>query len=612
MTVNEQTLRLLADAAAKDDLVLFAGAGLSFQARCESDPNERMPLWRDLAKKVGAKFHFRVSEPADEAFDVFDAVIKQVGRAKVEEYIQEILDDSRYELSELHYEIKKIKWNSVITTNYDGFLSRLFDRNCVYNDDEFIVAKNKRSSYIFHLHGVLRRLHTLTRSDFKLWKNNGNMISFLEEIFRNKTVLFIGYSYSDPHINEVLSVVQERLGSFTNPHYGFMWNPTEIQIKRFAGENIHISSITSDEEWLEAFRGIVSVLSPPKKTSHFVSINGLKLYSCRNKKGVTIEDLAADVGCSVDEIRKYEYVNITKIKSSAPKKSGRSIFQQCEQTILERIEKRLGCAGYLSAGKDDDLSGDLIAFYRSGSSRPPSTKNPQGALDLPEPYKVLILDYDGTLTHPEVGRTTWEMIWLKLGYTLEDCARLHAQFRQKEIDHQEWCNKTKIAFCERGFTQQTLKEISQEIRLMDGIQEAVSMLHQAGIKVGILSGSIEDVIRYSLGEIAGMFFDISGNRMNFDMQGRLSAIVGTKFDYEGKGKYLEDIIKKMNIRPQDVLYVGNSFNDHWAVKAGVRTLCINAGQTDPFNTKIWHKYRPDVRDLREILRYIALPGGASS
>ena len=130
-------------------------------------------------------------------------------------------------------------------------------------------------------------------------------------------------------------------------------------------------------------------------------------------------------------------------------------------------------------------------------------------------------------------------------------------------------------------------------------------LKSNGITLYILSGSIKQYIEYVLGkDLAKCFKEIKANRFTFDEQGRLEAIVGTPYDFEGKARFVKKIMQEGNIQACDIIYVGNSFNDEFVYTTGVETLCINPRDTDYFNNKVGHYYIRNLRSLREILPYI--------
>lgn len=53
---------------------------------------------------------------------------------------------------------------------------------------------------------------------------------------------------------------------------------------------------------------------------------------------------------------------------------------------------------------------------------------------------VVVFDFDGTLTQlGKIAKTTWESLWVSLGYDIKECQDLHRMFDRKEITHEEWC-----------------------------------------------------------------------------------------------------------------------------------------------------------------------------
>ena len=67
---------------------------------------------------------------------------------------------------------------------------------------------------------------------------------------------------------------------------------------------------------------------------------------------------------------------------------------------------------------------------------------------------------------------------------------------------------------------------------------------------------------------------------------------------------VKKIIEEKGVDPQDIIYVGNSFNDEFVYTSGVKTLCINPRHTDFYNKKVWHNYLRHVKELKEILPFV--------
>lgn len=219
--------------------------------------------------------------------------------------------------------------------------------------------------------------------------------------------------------------------------------------------------------------------------------------------------------------------------------------------------------------------------------------------------KVVIFDFDGTLTKPYCGYNTWETLWVELGYPVEYCEKYHKLYSNNEISHDEWCEITEKFFKEKGLTKKELINASKNAELLSDIKEVITYLKSKGILLYILSGSIKQYIEIVLGgELSRCFTEIKANRFVFHAQGKLEGIIGTPYDFEGKARFVQKIIQEKKVKPKDIIYIGNSFNDEFVYTSGVETLCINPSNTDYYNSKVWHNYLRNVKSLKEVLPFI--------
>lgn len=217
--------------------------------------------------------------------------------------------------------------------------------------------------------------------------------------------------------------------------------------------------------------------------------------------------------------------------------------------------------------------------------------------------KIVVFDFDGTLTKSNQVKTTWESIWIELGYSIEHCQKLHKQFNDKKITHEQWCELTQQYFIEKKLNKSVLIDIAKRIEIIDGFQETIEYLKQRNILLYILSGSITEVIREVLGEYWTYFDRISANKFLFSQNNILEKIIGTKYDFKGKADFLTNITKHTKIPVDEILFIGNSSNDHHAHESGVRTLCINPHRTH-YDNLYWHDYIETVTNLKNIIPYI--------
>lgn len=210
-----------------------------------------------------------------------------------------------------------------------------------------------------------------------------------------------------------------------------------------------------------------------------------------------------------------------------------------------------------------------------------------------KPIKVIVFDFDGTLTYKDGLHSSWEKIWVYLGYKVQDCLKYYDLFKAGKISHQQWCDLTCEAFKKKQLTQGTLESISKEIQLMDGVKEVLYKLkNEHHLKLYIVSGSILQLIELVLGDNIDNYFDgYKANIFIFHTNNKLAKIIGTEFDFEGKATYIKKIAQEEHIDSMsEILFIGNSDNDEYVYRSGAQTLCFNPVQTHSNNRKIWHRH----------------------
>lgn len=214
--------------------------------------------------------------------------------------------------------------------------------------------------------------------------------------------------------------------------------------------------------------------------------------------------------------------------------------------------------------------------------------------------KVVIFDFDGTLTIKHGN--LWKKIWSELGYDVGPNSyykSLLNRFFDGDLSHKEWCELTLLAYQEKGFNISKFDKIIDTIELQDGAIDLIKYLHSKGIEIHIVSGNIIYAINRVLKENTQYISMIKANEFLFDKSGKISDIIGTKYDHEGKAKYITELCVNNRIDPQEVLFIGNSSNDEWVHLSGAKTLCVNPDETEINNTKIWNKvvYTENLLDL---------------
>jgi hypothetical protein len=98
-------------------------------------------------------------------------------------------------------------------------------------------------------------------------------------------------------------------------------------------------------------------------------------------------------------------------------------FRTAGYHYINNLQKILECKNYELMNIDTPDS--IIEYY--------NRKKGKNSLFPVHNSKLIVFDFDGTLTHKKDYYSTWELIWLELGYTIVQCAALHRKFSNRLV-----------------------------------------------------------------------------------------------------------------------------------------------------------------------------------
>ena len=154
--------RTLAQKLRDDQFVLFAGAGLSMQAKARDGSDRRMPGWEEFLAAIGGRLGIDANSFRMDQLNVLDAVQSRHGSPALDAAVRQVLDDDAFEPGATHAALAGLRWSAGRTTNYDTLLDRCLKATPAVNDADFAAAlrqpRDKRTT-LFKLHGSLREPH---------------------------------------------------------------------------------------------------------------------------------------------------------------------------------------------------------------------------------------------------------------------------------------------------------------------------------------------------------------------------------------------------------------------------------------------------------------------
>ena len=218
--------------------------------------------------------------------------------------------------------------------------------------------------------------------------------------------------------------------------------------------------------------------------------------------------------------------------------------------------------------------------------------------------KVIFLDFDGTLTNGDFH--IWKFLWRASGYPIHKnsyYAKYKKSFIQGDISYFEWCDKSLTFFKQKGITSKKIFKCARHNKLIKNVKKFIKILKRKGFEIYILSGNFKEIIAKSLGKnIVSKITFIQANEFVFQ-DGKLCNIIPKDCDYEAKPKFVEEILNKENFDKSKTFFVGNGKNDELVKSVGIKSICINAEDTDFKNKNYWDNYVFD-NDILKVLKFI--------
>ena len=114
--------------------------------------------------------------------------------------------------------------------------------------------------------------------------------------------------------------------------------------------------------------------------------------------------------------------------------------------------------------------------------------------------KVVVFDYDGTLTLTKKGTSSWSRTWEKIGQEELDY-KLFTMFRNNEITDKEWMEEIVKSYRQFNVNKQLFQELASETTLIEDVVEVFKKMKQNNIKIYILSAGIKNIIDEKLSEV---------------------------------------------------------------------------------------------------------------
>ena len=205
----------------ENNAAIFAGAGMSKACGYVS--------WPELLRDIAEELELSVDKEHDLISLAQYHVNERGGKAGItKKILQEFSEQA--EPSENHEILARLPISTYWTTNYDKLIEDALKRNLKivdtkYTETQLTWSKPKRDAVVYKMHGDVEHPENaiLTKQQYEYYyKTHEHFITQLSSDLISKTFLFIGFSFTDPNLDYVLSRLNTQFGENNRQHYCFI------------------------------------------------------------------------------------------------------------------------------------------------------------------------------------------------------------------------------------------------------------------------------------------------------------------------------------------------------------------------------------------------------
>jgi hypothetical protein len=225
--------------------VFFVGAGLS---------QPMFPSWGSLLKRfvdeakiVGLPYAetemLQYIEKGENFLDIADACVGAMGGSRYRGLMEEVFDKDLNEgaIPLAYQELINLAPSTIITTNYDRIPDVAgggrYRVNTNKNAAEAIRSITDGRPVVFKMHGdiVDQSSIVLTTSEYqKIIHGDPATRQLLNTVLSSKYLIFVGFSMSDPHLDDILAKINVATGGIPVSHYLLLSEESQFRVNAIA------------------------------------------------------------------------------------------------------------------------------------------------------------------------------------------------------------------------------------------------------------------------------------------------------------------------------------------------------------------------------------------
>ena len=302
-------IRRYSEAMDSGDVAIFCGAGLSRSAGYVD--------WRSLLKDIATELNLDIDRETDLIAIAQYHLNEKRHRGRLNQVIVDELAKSATP-TRSHHILARLPISTVWTTNYDQLLERSFEAagkivDVKLTQENLAHAKRGRDVVLYKMHGCVTQPHeaVVTKDDYEQYERKRPLfVESLKGDLISKTFLFVGFSFTDPNIDYILSRVRVLLGTNVREHYCLMRMPVrpdrmagrkkadyEYEQRKTALRQGDLTRFGIETVWVDSYSHVESLLSALSSFIHrkAVFVSGAA-HDPAPLGRVRLDDLARRIG----------------------------------------------------------------------------------------------------------------------------------------------------------------------------------------------------------------------------------------------------------------------------------------------------------------------------
>lgn len=201
----------------ENNAAIFAGAGLSIPAGYVD--------WKNLLRPLADELNIDIDREHD-LVSLAQYHLNANGRHRLNQQLLDEIGISKTSTKN-HEILSRLPISTYWTTNYDKLIERSLEdvgkiADVKYTNNQLATTKKKRNAIVYKMHGDIDHPDSavITKDDYERYANeHGPYINALTGDLISKTFLFIGFSFTDPNLDYIMSRIRINFKENQRQHF---------------------------------------------------------------------------------------------------------------------------------------------------------------------------------------------------------------------------------------------------------------------------------------------------------------------------------------------------------------------------------------------------------